>query len=93
MKNISLKGLIIGLTAPIFAFIVYVAYFTDNPDPMRMFNDIILINKLPHVISLSLLINLVIFFMNIQLKRDNQARGILLATILYGCIIVYLKIF
>ena len=86
-------GLFIGITAPIFAFIVYVAYFTENPDPMRMFNDVILINKLPHVISLSLLVNLVIFFMNIQMNKDNQARGVLLATILYGVIIVYLKIF
>ena len=86
-------GLLIGIAAPIFAFIVYVAYSAENPDPIRMLNDVILINKLPHVISLSLLVNLVIFFMNIQMKKDNQARGILFATILYGFIIVYLKIF
>ena len=93
MKNISLKGVFIGLIAPFFAFVVYVAYFTENPDPFNMIQELILIDRLSHVISLSLLINLLIFFMKIQLKKDLQARGILFSTILYGVIILYLKIF
>ena len=50
-------------------------------------------DKISHVISLSVLINLVIFFMNLKTYRDEAARGILLATILYALSVVILKVF
>ena len=93
MNKEVIKGTCVGIIAPIAAFVVYVAFFTEASDPIATFRKIISIDKLSHVISLSVIINLLIFFMNINTNRENQARGILLATILYGFIIVFVKYF
>tara|TARA_B100000287_G_scaffold400338_1_gene419448 strand:+ start:464 stop:745 length:282 start_codon:yes stop_codon:yes gene_type:complete len=87
------KGIFIGIIAPIAAFVVYVAFFTKNSDPLDMYKYILSINKLPHVISLALLINMLIFYMKIKTNRDEHAKGILCSTILYGFLIILLKFF
>ena len=91
MNREAVKGFLIGLIAPISAFVVYVAFLTEDSDPIGMYKQIIVLGKLSHVISLSLLINLLIFFMNTKTYRDEQARGILFATIVYGIIIFVIK--
>jgi hypothetical protein len=91
MNRELVRGLFTGIIAPIAAFVVYVAFFTEDSDPLLIYKQIIEIGKLSHVISLSVLINLLIFFMNIKTSRDEQARGILLATILYGITIAIIK--
>ena len=93
MNKELVRGLFTGIIAPIAAFVVYVAFCTEDSDPLLMYKQIVEIGKLSHVISLSVLINLLIFFMNIKTSRDEQARGILLATILYGITIVIIKLF
>ena len=92
MNSKVVNGVIIGLVAPIAAFVVYVAFFTEASDPLSIFKQLVAIQKLSHVISLSVLINLLIFFMNIKTYRDEQARGVLLATIFYGILIAVLKL-
>ena len=91
MNKDVFKGFLIGGIAPVAAFIVYVAFFTEESNPIAIYKQLIVLGKLPHVMSLSVLINLLIFFMDIKTYRDNQARGILLATIFYGIIIAILK--
>ena len=93
MNKEVVKGFFVGVIAPIAAFVVYVAFFTEDADPKGMYKKLVEIGKLSHVISLSVLINLLIFFMDLKTYRDEQARGILLATILYGIIIVIMKFF
>ena len=93
MRNKLLKGFFLGIISPIAAFIVYVAFMTDIADPIAIYNQIVSLGVLAHVISLCVLINLVIFFMNIKLNSDNVARGILLATLFYGITIAVIKIF
>lgn len=90
MNKKLFKGVFVGILAPIAAFYVYVA-FLGNADPRGTYLDIVAMDKLSHVMSLSILINLLIFFMNIKTNRDEAAKGILLATILYGMIIVIIK--
>ena len=88
-----LKGFFLGIIYPLAAYVVYVAFFTDTADPFAMYNKIISLGILSHVVSLCVLINLVIFFMNIKLNKDEVARGILLATLIYGISIAVMKIF
>ena len=90
MNKQLIKGTIIGVVAPIIAFVIYVSYYL-NADVMDTYDSIVKINKLPHVMSLSVLINLLLFFMNIKTNRDEGAKGILLATILYGITIAIIK--
>ena len=93
MNNKLIKGTLVGIIAPVAAFFVYVAFFSKIQTPRLMLLKVIELDRLSHVISLCLLINLLIFFMNIKTYRDEEARGIILATILYGVVIVLLKIF
>ena len=93
MNKELVRGLSTGMIAPIAAFVVYVAFCTEDSNPIVIYKQIVELGKLSHVISLSVLINLLIFFMNIKTSRDEQARGILLATILYGITIVIIKLF
>ena len=91
MSRDVLIGTIVGIIAPVAAYIVYVAFFTEHSDPYGMYKQLVVIDKLPHVVSLSVLINLLIFFMNLKTNREEQARGILFATILYAIFIIILK--
>ena len=91
MNKQLIKGTIVGVIAPIAAFVVYVAFFTENSDPIGMYNQLVAMDKLSHALSLSVLINLLLFFMNIKTSRDETARGVLLATILYGITIAIIK--
>ena len=90
MNKDFLKGIITGIIAPIVACCVYVLFYREE-ELDYFINHLVTANNLPAIISLSLLINLLIFFMNIKTNRDNQARGILFSTILYGVVIVILK--
>ena len=92
MNKEVVKGFFVGLIAPVAAFVVYVAFCTEDSDPLAMYKQIVVIGKLTHVISLSLLINLLVFFMNLRTNRENIARGILFATICYGFTIVVIKL-
>ena len=44
------------------------------------------------VLSLSLIMNLPVFFLNIWAHRYNTARGVIFATMIYGALIIYLKV-
>ena len=90
MNSQNLIGFFVGLVAPFVAFSVFVLFYLEL-DLFYTINEIKNSNKLPHIISLSLLINLVIFFMKIKTNRDSAARGVLGATILYAFVIIYLK--
>ena len=90
MINKTIIGLIVGLIAPFIAFSVFVLFYLEL-DLFITINEVAKSNRLPHIISLTLLINLVIFFMKIKTRRDDAARGVLGATILYGFLVIYLK--
>ena len=90
MKSDLVKGVLLGIIAPIIAFIVYVVFIKEEP-----LEDIInhpgFYRNLPAIISLSLLINLALFFLKLKFNKDEQSRGILFSTFLYGFIIIILK--
>lgn len=90
MNNQNFIGFFVGLIAPFVAFSVFVLFVLEL-DLFQTITEVSKSDKLPHIISLSLLINLVIFFMKIKTKREKAARGILGATIFYAFIVLYLK--
>ena len=90
--NKRVQGAFIGIIAPVAAYVVFIAFYMEEPDPIGTFYKLIEINKVTHAISLSVLINLVIFFMKIKTNRDDHAMGILFATFIYAFIIIILKI-
>ena len=90
MNNQLITGFLVGLISPFVAFAVYVLFIKER-NLFETIDSLINSEFLPHTISLSLLINLLIFFMKIKTNRDTAARGVLGATILYGFLIVVLK--
>lgn len=90
MNNQLIKGTLVGIIAPVVAFVVYVAFYLEK-EIIETLNTLIAIDRLTHAMSLSVLINLLIFFMKLKTNRERAARGVLLATILYGLTIAVLK--
>ena len=90
MKSDLVKGVLLGIIAPIIACIVYVVFI--NEETLENFiNNFVTDRNLPAIISLSLLINLALFFLKLKFNKDEQSRGILFSTFLYGVVIVILK--
>ena len=92
MDNQFVKGVFVGLIAPIVTFVIYVAFYLGD-DVVETYNSLVKMNKLTHVISLSALINLLLFFMHIKTNKDMVAKGIILATMIYAFIVLGLKLF
>ena len=74
MNNQNFIGFFVGLIAPFVAFSIFVLFVLEL-DLFQTISEVSKSDKLPHIISLSLLINLVIFFMKIKTKREKAARG------------------
>ena len=90
MKSDLIKGILLGIISPMILF-VFVTVFYFEYDLMSFINNKINDVNLPKIISLSLLINLALFFLKLKFNKDEQSRGILLSTFLYGVVIVILK--
>ena len=90
MKLDLIKGILLGIIAPIIACIVYVVFIHEETLE-NFINHFVTDRNLPSIISLSLLINLALLFLKLKFNKDEQSRGILFSTFLYGVVIVILK--
>jgi len=89
-KNIT-KGFSIGIIAPIITLIIYISFILEVEIDMA-FAEFERLNTLTHHISLSVfLTNILLFFMNIKTNKEEVAKGILGATIVYAFIVVMIK--
>ena len=85
------SGLFAGLFLPPVAFYIFAYYSFNNADPMLVFKSYYHRHLLTHVISLSVLINLIIFFIFINADSYRAAKGIIGATLIYFMIVLILK--
>lgn len=92
-KDTVLRGLILGLIAPVIGFYLYKISFFNYFDMPKFFNHLVSNNLLSPVISLCLIFNAGAFYFFIKKNKLYSARGLVLATFLYGGVIVYLKFF
>jgi hypothetical protein len=92
-KDAVITGLVIGIVAPVVAFLLYYYSKFSDYSIQELMRHIIVLRLLPPVISLSLVGNLLAFFIFIWLKADKSAKGVLLATFIYGAVIVFLIYF
>jgi len=90
MKADLIKGVLLGIIAPIIACVFYVVFINEETLENFIYN-FVTDRNLPAIISLSLLINLALFFLKLKFNKDEQSRGILFSTFLYGVVIVILK--
>jgi hypothetical protein len=87
------KGFSIGIIAPIIAFVIYVGFYLEIEIDAAI-QAIERLGTLTHHISLSVfLTNTALFFMQMKMYKDEVARGILGATIVYAVLVMILLIF
>ena len=88
-------GFTLGFVFPLVAFaLIYIFWFYDGMMSLEFLRYLrVRPNILAAVLSLSLILNLPVFFLNIWGYRNNTARGVIFATMIYGAIIIYLKVF
>lgn len=95
-KDNFLMGLIMGLVAPAIGICIFKA---------TRFNEFSFTNMITYMIkeqgyrtlsaalSLSLLLNALLFTLYINSRKDNTAKGIFVTTLIYGLIILSIKTF
>lgn len=89
----GLTGWLVGLFAPAAGFVLFsLLYFTDQ-SVLTTIKTYAERHVLTHVISLSAIVNLLLFFTFLKMNRDLDARGVLGATFLYVLAVVILKFF
>lgn len=87
-------GVAIGALAPILGLVIY--YFIKTPSiSFSEFVEYFFKTKamLTAVGSLCLIVNIVLFTLFINARRDKTAIGIFAMTVMYGLIILYAKFF
>jgi len=88
-------GLTIGIIAPVIAMTAYCFYYpmTSGMSVSAFVDLLIGSNAYIKVMSLSVIINLALFFLALRRDLNYSARGILLASFIYVGLIVFLKFF
>tara|TARA_B100000683_G_scaffold135515_1_gene132256 strand:+ start:344 stop:622 length:279 start_codon:yes stop_codon:yes gene_type:complete len=92
MKSNLLKGLILGIVSPIILFVITIVFFLEY-NITDFINHKINKQNFPAIISLCLLANLAMFFLKLKNNKDEQAKGVLFSTFLFGILIIYSKFF
>ena len=87
-------GLVIGLLAPLLGLVI-LYYVNFSSVTFLDFLDFFLNNSrlITSLGSLSLLANVVFFTVYINTNRDNTAKGIFITTLIYGIMLLLLKLF
>jgi hypothetical protein len=87
-------GLCVGAIAPVFGYYFYYQLvFADHMSLKQFTNFVHTPDLMSKVLSLSVLMNLPLFFYFIRKRRDYSAKGVLGATLVYAAVIAYLKFF
>lgn len=85
-------GAFLGLIFPIAGFILfYVFAFSDSMTLHDYWAELFNKSKMSAALSLSIVMNLPVFFFNISNKKYESAKGVVGATIFYGLFIILFK--
>ena len=88
----SLKlGTILGIILPVITFFVIYKVRFDRYSINEFFSKLVLMGTLPKLLSLTIIPNLLLFFIFIWKKFDYGARGVLTATFIDAFVIVILR--
>ncbi len=85
-------GLITGLILPLLtASAFYFSRFSDTLSFSEFLRKLAAVNGMGKLLSISVLSNMIIFFIAINREKLLAARGILTATLIYGLIVLGFK--
>ncbi len=82
-----LTGVLAGLIIPVITFMIYVLLFRSGETAMEVWNRFKFLNVSTHVISLSAIPNLLVFFLFLWAGKERSANGVIGATIIYALLV------
>lgn len=85
-------GIMTGIVLPPFAFLVFYLFGFPGESLNDVLRHYIQLNVITHVISLSVLTNLAAFFLFLRFDKEQSAKGVIGATILYAFLVLILKL-
>ena len=91
-KKEILIGLVVGIIANTVGTLLYILLFSKM-GITETFEAALQQGHVGSLLALGAILNLVAFFLFLRIRRDNRAKGVLIATILTALIILYYKIF
>ena len=91
-KKEILIGLAVGIIANAIGTLLYILLFSDM-GITETFEAALQQGHLGSLLALGAILNLVAFFGFLRIRRDERAKGVLIATIFTALIILFYKIF
>ena len=94
-KKDNLKfGIVLGILGPLFAMLLYYVWVFSRTISLTEYFYVLRTNKqlLTAISSISLLANAILFTIYINTHRDKTAKGVFVATLLYGIFVLIYKL-
>ncbi len=91
-KKELLIGFVVGIIANTIGTLLYIILFSDL-GIMETYEAAVSQGHVGSLLALGAILNLLAFFGFLKLRRDQRARGVLMATVLTALLILYYKIF
>ncbi|MER3319900.1 MAG: hypothetical protein RIB79_16520 [Allomuricauda sp.] len=90
-KKEIIIGFIVGIIANTFGTLLYILLFSDL-GIVDTFNAAINQGHIGSLLALGAILNLVAFFGFLRIKRDQRAKGVMLATLVTALVILLYKV-
>jgi len=91
-KKELIIGFVVGIIANTFGTLLYILIFSDL-GIVETFKAAEEQGYLGSLLALGAILNLVAFFAFLRIRRDQRAKGVLVATLLTAMVILYYKVF
>jgi len=91
-KKEILIGFAVGIIANVTGTLLYILLFSDF-GITETFKAAIQQGHIGSLLALGAILNLIAFFGFLKIRRDQRAKGVLMATLLTALVILYYKIF
>ncbi|UWX54558.1 hypothetical protein NYZ99_16960 [Maribacter litopenaei] len=92
IKKELLIGFLVGIIANSVGTLAYIILFSDL-SISETYKAAVSQGHVGSLLALGAIFNLIAFFGFLRIKRDNRAKGVLIATILTALVILYYKVF
>ncbi|NHF61517.1 hypothetical protein FK220_019345 [Flavobacteriaceae bacterium TP-CH-4] len=91
-KKEVIIGIAVGLIANTFGTLLYILLFSEF-GIVETYQAAVQQGHVGSLLALGAILNLVAFFGFLRIKRDERAKGVLIATLLTAMVILYYKLF
>ena len=92
IKKELIIGFFVGIIANTLGTLAYIVLFSDLSISETL-QAAVSQGHVGSLLALGAILNLIAFFGFLRIKRDNRAKGVLIATILTALLILYYKVF